>query len=84
MKVVDIPVDDIQIINRMRKTDDSKIKELSESIKDIGLLHPITVAEKDNQYVILAGEHRYRSFKLLTDQLFHVLFVRITHSSINW
>ena len=65
MKVVDIPVDDIQIINRMRKTDDSKIKELSESIKDIGLLHPITVAEKDNQYVILAGEHRYRSFRLL-------------------
>ena len=65
MKVVDIPIDEIQIINRMRKTDDSKIKELSESIKDIGLLHPITVAEKDNQYVILAGEHRYRSFKLL-------------------
>ena len=32
MKVVDIPVDEIQIINRMRKTDDSKIKELSESI----------------------------------------------------
>ena len=61
MKVIDIPVDDIQIINRMRKTDDSKIKELSESIKDIGLLHPITVAEKDNQYVILAGEHRYRA-----------------------
>ena len=65
MELVDIPVGDIQVINRLRKTDASKIQELATSIKDIGLLHPIAVAEKDNNYVLLSGEHRLCSYKLL-------------------
>ena len=65
MELVDIPVGDIQVINRLRKTDASKIQELATSIKDIGLLHPIAVAEKDNEYVLLSGEHRLSAFKLL-------------------
>ena len=65
MELVDIPVGDIQVINRLRKTDASKIQELATSIKDIGLLHPIAVAEKDNEYVLLSGEHRLSSYKLL-------------------
>ena len=66
MQLVDIPVSKIKVINRLRKTDESKIKELSDSIRDIDLLHPIAVAEdKDNQYVLLSGEHRLSAFKLL-------------------
>ena len=39
------------------------IKELSESIKKHGLLQPIIVVEKDNDYMILAGERRFRATK---------------------
>ena len=65
MELVDIPVADIKVLNRLRKTDAHKIQELAESIKDIGLLHPIAVAEKGNEYVLLSGEHRLSSYKLL-------------------
>lgn len=39
------------------------IKELSESIKKHGLLQPIIVVEKDDNYMLLAGERRYRATK---------------------
>ena len=65
MELVDIPVQDIDVINRLRKTDANKIHELAESIKDIELLHPIAVAKKDDRYVLLSGEHRLSAFKLL-------------------
>ena len=53
MELVDIPVGNIEVINRLRKTDASKIQELAQSIRDINLLHPIAVAEKDNHFVLL-------------------------------
>ena len=65
MELVDIPVQDIDVINRLRKTDANKIHELAESIRDIDLLHPIAVAKKDDRYVLLSGEHRLSAFKLL-------------------
>ena len=65
MELVDIPVADIKVLNRLRKTDPHKIGELAESIRDINLLHPIAVAEKDDHYVLLSGEHRLSAFKLL-------------------
>tara|TARA_B100000941_G_scaffold283302_1_gene252674 strand:- start:2518 stop:4008 length:1491 start_codon:yes stop_codon:yes gene_type:complete len=65
MELVDIPVGNIEVINRLRKTDASKIQELAQSIRDINLLHPIAVAEKDNHFVLLSGEHRLSAFKLL-------------------
>ncbi|MBL0686595.1 MAG: ParB/RepB/Spo0J family partition protein [Sulfurospirillum sp.] len=39
------------------------IKELSESIKKHGLLQPIIVVEKDNDYMLIAGERRLRATK---------------------
>jgi ParB/RepB/Spo0J family partition protein len=65
MELVDIPVEEIKVINRLRKTDAHKIQELADSIRDIDLLHPIAVAEKDDHYVLLSGEHRLSAFKLL-------------------
>ena len=61
MELVDIPVGDIQVINRLRKTDASKIQELATSISDIDLLHPIAVASKDNHFVLLSGCLLYTS-----------------------
>lgn len=39
------------------------IKELSESIKKHGLLQPIIVVQKDDHYMLLAGERRFRATK---------------------
>ncbi|MDD2384018.1 MAG: ParB/RepB/Spo0J family partition protein [Sulfurospirillaceae bacterium] len=40
------------------------LKELSESIKRHGLLQPIIVVAKEDGYMLLAGERRYRATKL--------------------
>jgi len=40
------------------------LQELSDSIKDHGLLQPIVVIEKDDGYLLVAGERRLRAHKL--------------------
>ncbi len=48
-----------------RKTfDDTALSELSESIKNDGLLQPIVVSEDIDGYVLIAGERRLRASKL--------------------
>lgn len=48
-----------------RKTFDKEaLRELSESIKRHGLLQPIVVIEKDDGYLLVAGERRLRAHKL--------------------
>jgi ParB family chromosome partitioning protein len=48
-----------------RKTfDEESLLELSESIKNDGLLQPIVVTEDIDGYVIIAGERRFRASKL--------------------
>ena len=64
-KIIEIPIDRIKVTNRLRRTDPEKIKDIAESIKGIDLLHNISVAEKDNGYILLDGNHRLESMKLL-------------------
>lgn len=40
------------------------LEELSESIKEYGLIQPIIVTKKDGYYAIIAGERRWRACKL--------------------
>ena len=48
-----------------RKTfDEEALSELGESIKRHGLLQPIVVIEKDDGYLLVAGERRLRAHKL--------------------
>ena len=63
LDVVEIPINKIRVINRMRRTDDNNVADLIRSIKEIGLLHPICVAKRDEDYVLLSGMHRYISMK---------------------
>jgi ParB family chromosome partitioning protein len=44
--------------------DEAALKELSSSIKEHGLLQPIVVIEKENGYLLIAGERRLRAHKL--------------------
>ena len=64
-EIVLVPIDQIVVTNRLRKTDPERIKDLAQSIEGIDLLHPISLAEKDGEYILLDGNHRIESFKLL-------------------
>lgn len=44
---------------------DKQLVELSNSIKENGIIQPITVSEEDGQFTIIAGERRYRASKLI-------------------
>ncbi|TDX51778.1 ParB/RepB/Spo0J family partition protein [Orenia marismortui] len=45
--------------------DEQELKELSQSIKEHGLIQPIIVRKKEDKYQIIAGERRYRAAKEL-------------------
>ncbi|MFL2511223.1 MAG: ParB/RepB/Spo0J family partition protein [Candidatus Neomarinimicrobiota bacterium] len=52
--------------NQPRKNfEDKSLKQLAHSIKEKGLISPITVKQVDSKYIIVAGERRYRAHKLL-------------------
>lgn len=69
MRKIHVYVKEIIVKDGRRPVDQDKVKELAESIKQIGLLHPITVKcdEKDKTltYTLVAGAHRLEAFKLL-------------------
>ena len=44
--------------------DEEALKELSDSVKKHGLLQPIVVIEKEDGYLLIAGERRLRAHKL--------------------
>lgn len=43
--------------------DEDKLMDLTESIKEHGVLQPILVTMRDDKYMIIAGERRYRAAK---------------------
>ena len=44
--------------------DEDALQELSESIKQFGVLQPLLVQDKKDYYEIIAGERRWRAAKL--------------------
>jgi ParB family transcriptional regulator, chromosome partitioning protein len=64
-RVLEVPIDLIEVNpNQPRKHFDSEaITELSESIRESGLLQPIIVQQNGEKYIIIAGERRYRASK---------------------
>ena len=47
-----------------KKFDEDALQELSESIKQYGVLQPLLVSDKKDYYEIIAGERRWRAAKL--------------------
>ena len=65
-EIFDISLEDI-IPNRFQPREifnDSELSELSESIKQHGVIQPIIVRKVGDKYEIIAGERRYRASKL--------------------
>jgi len=62
MQVVETPIKNIIVRFRLRTPSESKITEIAESIRQIGLMNPITL---DSRFNLIAGYHRLLAFKLL-------------------
>ncbi|GAP97365.1 ParB N-terminal domain-containing protein [Leptolyngbya sp. NIES-2104] len=60
MKVEEIPISQIRR-PLFRQNDQEKVKNLMESISEIGLQEPIDVLEVDGQYYGFSGCHRYEA-----------------------
>ena len=66
-KLVEIQISDIEIGKYQTRTffDPIQIQKLALSIKEIGLINPISVVTNGQKYTLLAGETRFRASKLL-------------------
>src|SRR5262245_54611733 len=54
-----------QISFTTTELDEQEIKNIAESIKEIGLQHPISVRPANGSYELVSGEKRLRAHKLL-------------------
>ncbi|WP_304332422.1 ParB/RepB/Spo0J family partition protein [Brachyspira innocens] len=62
---VDISLIDVNPDQPRKIFNEEEIQGLAESIRENGLINPITLREKDGQYQIISGERRFRAFKFL-------------------
>lgn len=65
-RVMSVSVYDIDTNpDQPRKTfDEEKLKELSASLKQHGIVQPLIVKKHDDRYILVAGERRYRAARL--------------------
>ena len=63
----EIPIDEIEPNPEQtrKKIDKEGIENLAESIKNYGLLLPVSVVEKEGKYQLITGERRWRAYKKL-------------------
>ena len=65
-----------------KKFDEDALLELSESIKQFGVLQPLLVQERDDYYEIIAGERRWRAAKLAGMKEIPVIIKKLTEQEI--
>lgn len=65
-----------------KKFDEDALLELSESIKQFGVLQPLLVTERDDYYEIIAGERRWRAAKLAGVKEVPVIIKKLTEQEI--
>lgn len=70
-EIQEIEVNKIVVQKRMRSVDLKKVEDLTKSIKEIGLLQPILISNKNE---LIAGAHRLEAFKLLNKKKIPIRF----------
>ncbi len=65
-----------------KKFDEDSLLELSESIKQFGVLQPLLVQKKDDYYEIIAGERRWRAAKMAGIKEIPVIVKQLTEQEI--
>ena len=63
-RIVDIDLVEPNPYQTRLEFDDEALLDLAQSIRENGLIQPITVREMDGRYQIIAGERRFRALKL--------------------
>lgn len=64
--------------------DEEALQELSESIKEHGLIQPIVVIKKaENEYTLVAGERRLRATKILGDDEIKAIILNIDKKNLH-
>ena len=76
IEVVNVPVKKIRCRFRLRNPKESKIREIAESIEQLGLMNPITI---DSNNYLIAGFHRLHSYKLLERETIPCIIKDTTH-----
>lgn len=64
-----------------RDFDDAQVKELAESIRSEGLLQPVVVRKVKDGFELIAGERRFRAFKLLGQKTITARIVEASDAS---
>ena len=67
MKVQEIDLKKIKRTSENYRTPNKEqdVSDLMQSIKEIGLLNPITVKKEGNNYILIAGFRRYNAYRKL-------------------
>ncbi|WP_174804375.1 ParB/RepB/Spo0J family partition protein [Martelella limonii] len=60
-----IPIHGVSASDRIRESDARQVSALAESIREVGLLNPITVAPESYSYKLIAGLHRLEACRSL-------------------
>ena len=82
--IININLSDIDINkNQPRKNFDKEaLEELAASIKENGLLQPIAVQKIGERYQIIAGERRFREFKMLNEQKIPAIIKNLSRQQV--
>jgi len=60
MRLIDLPEEVIR-----SKMDQERLRDLANSIQEIGLLQPIVVKKKGDRYEVIAGYRRFTAHELI-------------------
>ena len=74
-----LAVDDIDIGPGHREVNAAAVKRLADSIDKIGLRHPITVREKGDKYLLVAGRHRLEAYRKMGIEYIPSTIVKMTN-----
>ena len=78
---MNISLSSININYNRRPINESKVSELADSIKHIGLINPITVRREGSEgYTLIAGLHRLQAFKILNEKAIEANILNVDHN----
>lgn len=60
-----IRIDAISTFDRIRQADRKHVDALANSIREVGLLNPVTVSPRDGGFILIAGMHRMEACRSL-------------------
>ncbi|MDH4127775.1 MAG: ParB/RepB/Spo0J family partition protein [Spirochaetota bacterium] len=89
IQIIKIPISKIKSnpIHFRKDLPESDLIELANSIKEIGLLHPILVRKSEDGFIIISGERRFRAYKILNSTYtnsFNEISSQIVDSNIDF